>query len=87
MLVPFIYSTNDFNMEVPGHIWVFHKYACFASKNKFPIIATDIYFKNYENPLTEFICKNFLFKEASKTYLNKMQRYAINSKHIAKKIS
>ena len=71
MLVPFIYSTNDLTMEVPGHIWVFHKYAYFASRNNFPLIASDVYFKNYENPLTDFVCNNFMFEEASKNYSEK----------------
>ena len=85
MLVPFVYSTNDFTLDVPGHTWVFHKYAYFAYQNNFPIIASDIYFKDYENSLSDYFYNNFMFKKAPDTYLEKMQKYAIKNLEIQKK--
>lgn len=93
MIIPFVYDITDLFLDNPDHLWIFYKYLYFAKQNNFPIIASDIYFKDYEeyfsNP--DNVVKTsgdiFDYKIVDSKFRKKMQRYAIQTDDIRKSIT
>ena len=49
MIVPFLFTLDEYSNQYPTYLWVFYKFMDFAKKYNFPVIAQEKFFKADEN--------------------------------------
>lgn len=83
MIVPFLYTLDEYSDFFPTYLWVFYKFLDFARKNDYPIIAQEKFFGHVdsEHPaLSENCCNRYGYELPNEEYLAKMKKYCIKKK-------
>lgn len=79
MHIPFVFGIDYEKLKYPKYLWVFHKFVDFCTKNNFPIIAQEEYFKSPEfyNNATNFMARDYEFSVPDEDTLISMLKYQI----------